>query len=271
MSSIRSLAVLAAAILILPRGAAAQRSDADWLEGCDRHGDRGRATFCEIRNVAVATTGSLDIESENSVVRIGGDEQPGVRLRARVRAWSDSPEEARAIAGRVRVSADGGRVRASGPDTDRGEGWQVDFVGMVPRAYSLDIDAANGPISVRGMTGSVRIEGSNGPVELRGLSGAVHARTSNGPLTLEMTGDPLAAGGIDVETSNGPLTVTLPRGIDARLEASTDNGPISTNMDVPIRRENRWSMGGEIDATLGSGGSLIRARTSNGPLTIRED
>jgi DUF4097 and DUF4098 domain-containing protein YvlB len=118
------------------------------------------------------------------------------------------------------------------------------------------------------LSGTVRIEGSNGPLDLRGLSGSVHARTSNGPLTLQMTGTPLASGGIDVETSNGPLTVRLPRGIDAQLDAGTENGPISTNMDVPIRRHDRWSVSGEIDATLGRGGPQIRARTTNGPLTV---
>ena len=263
--------LLGAAILILPRGLAAQQSDTRWLDDCDDWGHNGRETFCEVRNVEVARTGSLDLESENGVVEIAGSDESAVRLRARIRAWAGTRDEAQALARAVRIAVDGGRVRASGPDSGRGEGWQVDFVGTVPRAYGLDIDAQNGPITVRDLSGTVRIEGSNGPLDLRGLSGSVHARTSNGPLTLEMTGTPLASGGIDVETSNGPLTVTLPRGIDARLEASTENGPISTNMDVPIRRDSRWSVSGEIDATLGGGGPQIRARTTNGPLTVRED
>ena len=266
-----SRALLGAALLLLPRGAAAQQSDARWMENCDDRGHNGRETFCEIRNVEVARTGSLDIESHNGVIDITGSDESAVRLRARIHAWADSRDEAQAIARDVRIAVDGGRVRASGPDRSRGAGWQVDFVGSVPRAHALDIDAENGPISVRNLSGDIRIEGSNGPLDLRGLSGSVHARTSNGPLTLEMTGTPLASGGIDVETSNGPLTVTLPRGIDARLEAGTENGPISTNMDVDIRRPNRWSVSGEIDATLGQGGPQIRARTTNGPLTVHQD
>ena len=265
------ICLAAVSVLILPRGLAGQQTDARWLERCGDYGDRGREVFCEVRNVSVSATGSLDIESDNGVIEIAGADQSDVRLRARVRAWADSREEAQALARSVRIQIDGGDVRASGPSTRGDEGWQVDFVGTVPRAYGVEIDAENGPITVRNLTGNVRIEGSNGPMDLEGLSGAVYAHTSNGPLTLEMSGARLAPGGIDVETSNGPLTVTLPRGIDAQLEAETENGPISTNMDVPIRRRDRWSVAGSIEATLGDGGPRITARTTNGPLTVRED
>ena len=271
MNRLFAAALAATSIFILPRGLTGQESDARWVERCDDYGDRGREAFCEVRNVAVAATGSLDLESDNGVIEIAGADQQDVRLRARIRAYGETRAEAQEIARAVRIDVAGGVVRASGPDRDRDGGWQVDFLGTVPRAYGVEIDAENGPISVRHLSGNVRIEGSNGPLELEGLSGAVYAHTSNGPLTLEMSGARLAAGGIDVETSNGPLTVTLPRGIDAELEASTENGPISTNMDVPIRRRDRWSVAGEIEATLGDGGPRIRARTTNGPLTVRAD
>ena len=262
-------ALLGAAILILPRGLHAQESDRHWLEECDDFHRGDRETFCEIRNLDVPSTGSIDIESDNGVVDIAGADQAAPRLRARIRAWGESVEDARARARAVRVTVEGGRLRASGPDTGRGEGWNVDFVGTVPRGYSVAIDVENGPVSVRDVTGAVRIETRNGPLDLRGLGGQVHARGSNGPITLDVS--ERQVGGIDVETSNGPLTVLLPRGVNARLDAGTDNGPISSNLDLPVRRDNRWSVSGEIEGTLGQGGGEIRARTTNGPLTIRVD
>ena len=269
LSKRTAAALLGAAILILPRGLHAQESDRRWLEECDdsRHGDR--ETFCEIRNLDVPATGSIEIESTNGVVDIAGADQAAPRLRARLRAWGESVEEARERARAVRVSVDGGRLSASGPESRRGAGWNVDFVGTVPRGYSLDIDVENGPVSVRDITGSVRIDTRNGPLDLRGLGGQVHARGANGPITLDVSNGQVA--GIDVETRNGPLTVRLPRGVNARLDAGTENGPISSNLDLPVRRDNRWSVSGEIEGTLGRGGGEIRARTTNGPLTIRVD
>ena len=262
-----SAGLLVAAILILPRGAWAQESDAEFMEDCDRWGHDDREAFCEIRNLDVPATGSVDIESENGVVDIAGADQAAPRLRARIRAWGETMEEARANARAVRVTVDGGNVRATGPNRGRREGWNVDFVGTLPRDYSVDIDTENGPVSVRNLRGVVRVEASNGPLDLRGLGGDVRARSSNGPLTLEV--DDSRITGIDVETSNGPLTVVLPRGVNARLDAGTQNGPISSNVDLPIRRHSRWSVSGEIEGTLGQGGGEIRAHTTNGPLTVR--
>ena len=264
-------ALLTGAILVLPRGAAAQQSDADWLEDCERHWNDGEEAFCEIRDVAVQATGSLDLESQNGVVEIRGAEGAAVRLRARIRAWGDSDADAQARAREVRIVVSGGSVRAQGPRSGRGEGWNVDFVGTVPRRYDLDLDTQNGPLSVRDVTGRIEVESQNGPVDLRDVGGSVRARASNGPVTLEVTDTRVAEAGIDVETQNGPLTVVLPEGIDARLVAGSVNGPISSEFDVPIRRHDRWSVSGEIDAQLGAGGGTIRARTSNGPLSIHSE
>ena len=268
--SSRWLALIAAApLLLLPRLLAAQESDADWVERCldDRHG--ARIMHCEVRDVAVQTTGSLDLESQNGVVDIRGADGTTVRLRARVRAWADTREEAVARARAVRVVVDGGTVRADGPSSSRGEGWNVDFVGSVPRRYDLELSTENGPLSVRDVSGRIDVESQNGPLDLARVGGTLRARAANGPVTLELADERVAEQGVDVRTSNGPLTILVPRSIDGRLQAGTENGPISTDLDVEIRRHSRHSVSGEIDAQLGSGGGTIRAHTSNGPLTVR--
>ena len=271
MIPMRYGALLALAIFVLSRPAAAQQTDAQWVEDCDEewHGDS--VAFCEVRPVDVATSGSLDLASRNGVIDLRGEEQTDVRLRARVRGWGGNLEQARENARAVRVTVDGSRVRAEGPRLDRRNdgGWSVDFLGTLPRRYDVDIESQNGPVSLRDVSGSIEVESQNGPVELVQLGGSVRARAVNGPLTLELTSARVAEPGIDVETQNGPLTVLLPRGIDARLDAGTQNGPISTNLDVDIQRSSRHDVSGEIDATLGDGGGQIRARTSNGPLTVR--
>jgi len=260
-------AALAGAMVVLASGAAAQQPNADWLEECDDWGRRGQVVHCEVRDVPVQATGSLDLETTNGIVEVCGAQRRDVAVRVRVRAWADTREEAVERARAVRVSADGGRVRADG----RGDDWTVDYAASVPRSYDVRVSTANGPLEVCDVSGRVHAETRNGPAELRGVAGEVHARTNNGPLTVELAGNSVGDGGVDVRTDNGPLTLVVPRGMNARLEAGTGNGPISSDLDVPVRRHSRWSVSGDIDATLGSGGGSIRARTSNGPLSIRED
>lgn len=254
-------------LAMLPAAAFGQTSDADWLDDCDDNGN-GRVSFCEVRPVAVAATGSLDLRSRNGGIQVCGAEQTDVRLRARVRGWGDTREEAAAQARAVRFTVDGGNVRASGSGTSSDEGWHVDFIGTVPRRYDVEVSAANGPTTVCDLTGRIRIEAQNGPVDLRDVGGEVYARGANGPITLELTGAQVVGSGIDVETRNGPLTLVLPAAMNARLVAGTENGPLSTDFEVDVQRHSRHSVSGEIDATLGQGGGTIRARTSNGPLSV---
>lgn len=262
-------AALAATLATLAAAAPAlgQQSDRQWLEDCRSQHHSGwhdRAVHCEVRPVQIATTGSLGITGSNGAVAVTGGATRAVTLRARVQVWGDSEREARENAARVRVVVDGDRVHA---EPSRNLDYAVHFVAEVPAEYDLDLRVANGPLTVDDVRGRVFVEASNGPVDLDAVGGQVRAHTANGPLTVQIAPGPLA--GIDVESTNGPVTLRLPSGVNARLEASTGNGPLNTSgLDVEIERP-RYGPGGTIDATLGSGGPLIRARTSNGPLSIR--
>lgn len=258
-------AAAAIALILVATPALAQQSDREWLEDC-REEERWdeRAVHCEVRPVQVATTGSLGIEGTNGPMRVTGESTRTVAVRARVQVWGDTEREAREDADEVEIVVDGDRVRA---DVPGGIDYSVGFVATVPHEYDVDLSVANGPMNVEGVRGRVDVRAANGPLELRDVAGAVNARTVNGPLTVHIADGALS--GVDVETTNGPLTLRLPTNLDARLEASTGNGPLSTSgLDVQIDRP-RFGPGGTIDATLGAGGPLIRARTANGPLSIR--
>ena len=111
------------------------------------------------------------------------------------------------------------------------------------------------------------LEARNGPVALRGVSGDVRARTQNGPLTVNLDGERWTGKGLDAETTNGPVSIRIPDGYSARLETGTVNGPM--RIDFPITLQG--SIGRRIETTLGQGGPTIRAVTTNGPVTIRRD
>jgi DUF4097 and DUF4098 domain-containing protein YvlB len=90
---------------------------------------------------------------------------------------------------------------------------------------------------------SVSLEAINRPLSVNGLNGSVKLRAVNGPIAVSD-----CSGNVDVRTTNGPIAFDGDRG-DVHLQA--DNGPIALNF-----KTDTWN------------GSLLEARTSNGPLAV---
>ncbi len=248
----------------------AQQDETEWLENCRDYESRRRVPHCEIRNTGYRQVagGMLTAEpNQNGGVTIRGWDRDSVHVQARIRATARTEEQARAIAEGVRISASRGSVSARGPASDdRNEHWYVSFVIYVPRRTDVRAETQNGPIGLSQVEGTIDVRAVNGPISLRDLGGDVRARAQNGPISITLSGTRWSGTGLDAETQNGPMVLYVPEGYNAQLETGTTNGPMS--IGFPITVVGR-SLEKRITTTLGSGGPTIRARTQNGPLTIR--
>lgn len=258
--------------LILGASAAAlhaQQSDDEWLDNCHERQSQ-RETHCLVKVQRVEAGGTLVIDAgQNGGVAVYGTDRTDVEVHARIQAWAPSSGDAESLAGDVRLDLGRGSVRADGPAAGRREGWSVSFVVYVPRRSDLDLRAHNGPVSAADVAGAIEARTQNGPVSLRGVSGEVNARTQNGPLNVELAGSRWDGEGLDAETRNGPVRLTIPDGYNAKLETGTVNGPFDTDVPLQVTLMGR-QRSRRIEATLGSGGPLIRAITTNGPVVIRK-
>lgn len=90
---------------------------------------------------------------------------------------------------------------------------------------------------------SLDLESTNSPVAVSNVSGKLTVRSTNGPVSLDRV-----SGTVDAETTNGPIAMTAGSG-EVRLHAN--NGPIALNLP-----DKEWK------------GSLLEARTNNGPLSV---
>jgi hypothetical protein len=250
------------------------RDAAEWLEECEenrRHDDDDgddRVRFCEVRESRLRATGrTLTVDGrQNGGIDVEAWDGDGILLQARIQAQAPTMEEARQIASGVRIDTAGPTISASGPATSGRRSWWVGYLILVPRRTNLDLSTHNGPIHVEGVTGRMELRAVNGPLALDDVGGDVRGRTQNGPLAITLGGARWDGAGLDAETRNGPLILELPRKYGARLETGTQNGPM--DIDFPITLQGR--IGRRITTTLGAGGPLIRAVTTNGPLVIRE-
>ena len=263
---IRFLALL---MVAAPAVAFAQRTDAEWLENCRDNRNRDREVFCEVREVRVrAGGGTVSMEGlRNGGVYATGWDRDSIVIRTRIQAQASSESRARDMAKQVRTVISGSTVTVEGPHYDGDDSWSASLVAMIPRRSDLRVETRNGPVTVERVTGTMNLETRNGPLGLRELGGDVTARTTNGPLTISLSGTRWDGTGLDAQTTNGPLTISVPDGYNARLETGTRNGPV--NIGFPITVVGRITQ--DISTNLGSGGVTIRAKTTNGPLTVRRN
>jgi hypothetical protein len=269
------LALLAAVIVaesaIPPAGAAQRRGRLPGPDCADRDFDRGRR-HCETRQLTMPGGAPVEIDAgHNGGVWVRAADRADVAVAAHVLADAPTDAEARSIAEQVQVTATGGRVTATGPDTGGRRWWAVTFVVEVPPGTPVTAQARNGGVTLEDFTGEARLQSVNGPVNLRNVGGDIRGGTTNGPVTIELDGGAWIGSGLDMETRNGPVRIRVPEAFSANLELETVNGPV--RIDHPgippqarTRRGGRES--GRVTATLGSGGARIRATTVNGPVSV---
>ena len=265
---------------------------------------REKAEDVETRRLPAPRSGAVRIDNANGRTRVVGEDRADVEIVMRKVARAESAEAAEALARGIRLDAredPGGLVlgfEIPGRWNRRGF---VDVELHVPRGLRVDVAAANGRVCVQGLrsavrckssNGTVRIEdvvgdisvatsnakvktvctcgrlrarSSNGKIELEDHRGSVDASTSNGMIHCDL--DELGAEGVVLATSNGRISLDLPDDVDGDVDLRVDNGTIRTQRDIAGAGSER--SGGRLRGTLGRGGVPIRARVSNGSISVR--
>lgn len=234
---------------------------------CRGWGDNER--YCETREYVVPARGSLDIDAgQNGGISVTGWDRNEIRVIAHIQANGNDEARARELARAIEIRV-GDVVRAEGPSTRsrRDEHWSVSYEVQVPRSTSLRLEAHNGGIRLEDLGGEVQARTTNGGIAVHGGAGRIRGHTTNGGLRVELTGDTWRGDGLDLESTNGGVTIRVPQGYSAELETGTVNGGI--DLDFPVTVQGRLRP--TIRTTLGQGGPLIRAMTTNGGVSIERN
>ncbi len=286
------LAVLVPALsLALALPAAAERTvttDSGAGGGCsgvhmhfgDRVTARGEETITLSRRDA---KGLILAGSRNGGITVRGADVSELAVTACTAVAGDDEASARAVLSQVALKSGDGRVTIEGPS---GEQWSGFLVVTAPRDADFSVDAANGPVSLTGLsgtlavkaangpvslsalTGSVDVDAANGPISLKGSSGDVRIRALNGPVTIALAGTRWEGKGLEAESRNGPLTLKVPDGFSSgvRVESSA-HVPFSCRAAAcdGARREDGDH---HRSVEIGSESPVVRLSTTNGPVSI---
>lgn len=215
----------------------------------------------------------------------------GVRVLGWDRSdWSITACKATAVGydGRgVRAYLRGNELGVEGDDDDRQ--WVVYFLVRAPRNAVLDLDATNGPLSVHDLAGTVKVRTTNGPIALKGVGGSVDAEAQNGPITyagnsgtvklnaqngpisVKLSGTTWSGGNLDARTQNGPISLKIPRDFRSGVVVESDgHGPIRCRAEACRDARRTFDDDDNRRIELGSGATLVRMSTSNGPVSVKE-
>lgn len=234
----------------------------------DQNGDRKRA--CDLREYRVASSGRIGLSTHNGGVEIKGWASSEVLVRARVEAWSPANGVApETYLPQIQILTSGGQISSLQPETKPDDTWfTISYEIFVPHQTSLDLKSHNGGINVHDVKGQMRFETHNGGVNLARIAGNVEGSTHNGGINVDLDGARWDGNQLVLETHNGGVNLRLPETYSARVEMSTRNGGVKS--DFPMTMTGDLKKTKDMSFNLGSGGALIRMKTSNGGVTLRK-
>ena len=197
-------------------------------------------------------------------------------------AGADSKGEADQLLTKITTEHSANSISLRGPDDSH---WTASLIIMVPQGANMSVSSRNGPISAKGISGTLALDAQNGPIAIKEVKGKVTAHAQNGPISFHA-----ASGDYKLETQNGPLDIDLATDWQSgTLDASTQNGPVSLNLPkgyktgVEVRSDGHSPMECSADACsearktwddngkkieFGSSNPVIHISTHNGPVSV---
>lgn len=210
----------------------------------------------------------LTVETFNGAIRVRSGEEGRVRVVTTKYVRTDEDVDARAAMAALNVEVtregNGLTLRAPHPPRDRETETGVTFEITLPRSADLKLETTNGAIEVEDVRGDDRLHTTNGHITVERGSGSVDAETTNGAIRVALE-EVTPNRPLRFLTTNGSISLDLPSSLAADVEASTTNGSIRS--DLPILANS--VEGRRLAGKLNGGGTELRARTTNGSITIR--
>ena len=166
-----------------------------------------------------------------------------------------------------------------------GMDWRANKVTVrarVPRQDDLALGTINdGEIVVRNVTGSLELSNTNGPITARGIRGSVIAESINEDIDISF--DAIDSNNaMSMSSMNGDLVVHLPDKAGVELHLDNAEGEIYSDFEVDVqpskpvieRKDRRGGVEVRVEsaivANVNGGGTVLRMKTLNGNIEIKK-
>ena len=230
-------------------------------------------------------------KAEAAILRVTAESNGGVQVEGwENEAYSvtlckaaEEGSDAESILSQIHLSLNNGELGISGPS--RHSRWSAHLLIRSPKAAVLDLSMNNGPLRLQKVDGRIKVRSENGPVTVRECSGELDLSSQNGPLTLDgnsgkqtvhthngpvtvsLSGDAWLGDGLEAHAMNGPLTLRIPSGYRSGVMLETEGQSPFECANV-CSEGRRTSDDDHKRIEFGSGPTLVRVSTLNGPVSV---
>ncbi len=186
----------------------------------------------------------------------------------------------------------------------------INYELIVPRKIRVSVATTKGSISVEKLNATVKAKTDNGDINISDTKGNIVAATNRGSITInKATGNIRAttvSGNITIDkasrnvvaktksgaiyttcsdipaldtvalsTQSGNITLTLPKKVNAELQAKTTRGKVTSEHYITVKphtvqlNKQTWArLKKEVDGTLGTGEATIKLQAKSGNIKI---
>lgn len=252
-----------------------------------RFDDRDAVMESEDRTVTKAEASTLRVRPQtNGGVQVQGWDKDSYSVTS-CKFASNEDGGAQRILAQMTLSVKNGEVSTSGPRDD-GD-WTVYLLIKAPKASVIDLETANGPLSLysvdgkltaratngpitlRDFSGDADVRASNGPITITGSSGNVRIHTENGPISINLKGTTWNGTGLTADAQNGPLTLSVPSDYKSSFSVESRNySPMSCHASICDKAQKTWDDNNRR-IEYGSSPAMIRLSTVNGPVSVQSE
>lgn len=218
----------------------------------------------EQREIPLAGVDELRVTaSSEGGVSIRGWSRPYARLVVCRYAVAHTKEQATRLLAAIDVSASRGEVVATGPAFDANQAWWANITLYVPRRAAVSVQAENGGVAIRNMSGRVSARSTRGGISVARSSGRYKVTTASGGITLERV-----TGSVDASSQNGAIALKLDARDVATIEARV-TGESEIHCTLRNCGDGRGVWGTDRKALrIGEGVPDIRLSTGQAAITI---
>jgi hypothetical protein len=250
-----------------------------------RFDDRDAATESEERTITKADAPTLRVHPhKNGGVQVQGWDKDTYSVTS-CKFASNEDGGAQRILAQMTLSVKNGEVSTNGPNDD-GE-WAIYLLIRAPKGSVIDLETANGPLSLysvdgkltahatngpitlRDFSGDADVRAANGPITITGSSGNVRIHTENGPISINLKGTTWSGAGLTADAQNGPLTLSVPSDYKSSFSVESRNySPMSCHASICDNARKTWDDNNRR-IEYGSSPAMIKLSTVNGPVSIQ--
>jgi len=220
------------------------------------------------KEIPLTAEGRFELHNVTGSVRIAGWDKPSVRIHA-VKSAANAHDLA-AIQIMTKSKPDRLVLETKLPKKgakqwEESNSLSVEYEIQVPAECHLEgIHTVNGDIAVAGVSGKMVVSTVNGRITAKDLASDSTLKSINGDL--EARPERLTSmKTMSLATINGQITIVLPAKPDARIQASTLTGAISSG---ELKAASSHGAGQKLGQQLGFGGTQIKAKTLNGNIRV---